>query len=182
VRLTRSEPRRAISKRIEPVILFAVGKTTFAIAASAVDEIRNLDGLVSCSMSSAYLNLRKVKFTFERNRKNYLVVDANLHFHTPPTRATRILVLRNSSVAVLVDSIDRMCELTAVRKLPQAFTGEERSWYRGLTVVEDRLIPVINPQGFLSKAETAVALTDLVERRVADEVKGLATAKGVVSV
>ena len=95
---------------------------------------------------------------FERNKKNYLVVDANLHFHTPPTQATRILVLRNSSVAVLVDSIDRMCELTAVRKLPQAFSGEERQWYRGLTVVEDKLIPVVNPQAFLSKAESAARL------------------------
>jgi chemotaxis signal transduction protein len=181
VRLTRTEPRRSISKRIEPVILFAVGKTTFAIAASAVDEIRNLDGLVSCSMSSAYRSLRKVKFTFERNKKSYLVVDANLHFHTPPTRATRILVLRNSSVAVLVDSIDRMCELTAVRKLPQAFTGEERSWYRGLTVLEDQLIPVVNPQAFLTKAETAVALTDLVGGRAGEEAKKITTAKGAVS-
>ena len=179
MRLTRSEPRRPISKRIEPVILFAIGGTKFAIAANAVDEIRNLDGLVSCSMSSAYRNLRKVKFTFERNRKQYLVVDANLHFHTPPTRATRILVLRNSSVAVLVDSIDRMCELTAVRKLPQAFTGEERSWYRGLSVVEDELIPVINPQAFLSKAEVAVALSDLAPKSLADERSGSA-AKGVV--
>ena len=179
MRLTRSEPRRPISKRIEPVILFMIGATKFAIAANAVDEIRNLDGLVSCSMSSAYRNLRKVKFTFERKRKQYLVVDAGLHFHTPPTRATRILVLRNSSVAVLVDSIDRMCELDAVRKLPQAFTGEERGWYRGLTVVDDQVIPVINPQGFLSKAEAAVGLTDLERGQVADEPSSNA-AKGVV--
>jgi chemotaxis signal transduction protein len=180
MRLTRTEPRRSISKRIEPVILFAIGKTTFAIAASAVDEIRSLDGLMSCSMSSAYRSLRKVKFTFERSKKNYLVVDANLHFHIPPTQATRILVLRNSSVAVLVDSIDRMCELTAVRKLPQAFTGEERQWYRGLTVVEDKLIPVVNPQAFLSKAESAVALTEIAAR-IAEEAKKVLTAKGAVS-
>jgi chemotaxis signal transduction protein len=180
MRLTRTEPRRSISKRVEPVILFAIGKTTFAIAASAVDEIRSLDGLASCSMSSAYRSLRKVKFTFERSKKNYLVVDANLHFHTPPTQATRILVLRNSSVAVLVDSIDRMCELTAVRKLPQAFTGEERQWYRGLTVVEDKLVPVVNPQAFLSKAESAVALTEIAAR-VAEEAKKVLTAKGAVS-
>ena len=177
MRLTRSEPRRPISKRIEPVILFAIGATKLAIAANAVDEIRNLDGLVSCSMSSAYRNLRKVKFTFERNRKRYLVVDANLHFHTAPTRATRILVLRNSTVAVLVDSIDRMCELDAVRKLPQTFSGEERGWYRGLTVVGDQVIPVINPQGFLSKAESAVALADLA--RIVDE-RDSSAAKGVV--
>ena len=179
MRLTRTESRRPISKRIEPAILFAIGKTKFAIAANAVDEIRNLDGLVSCSMSSACRNLRKVKFTFERNRKQYLVVDANLHFYTQPTRATRILVLRHSSIAVLVDSIDRMYELTAVRKLPQAFSGEERAWYRGLTVVHDELIPVINPQAFLSKAEVTVALTDLARRSVGDE-RGSAAAKGVV--
>ena len=125
-------------------------------------------------------SLRKVKFTFERNRKQYLVVDANLHFHTQPTRATRILVLRHSSIAVLVDSIDRMYELTAVRKLPQAFSGEERSWYRGLTVVHDELIPVINPQAFLNKAEITVALTDLARRSIGDERDSSAAAKGVV--
>ena len=162
------------------MILFAIGKTTFAIAASAVDEIRSLDGLVSCSMSSAYRSLRKVKFSFERNKKNYLVVDANMHFHSPPTQATRVLVLRNSFVAVLVDSIERMCELTAVQKLPQAFSGEERQWYRGLTAVDDKLIPVVNPQAFLSKAESAVALTELATR-VSEATHNASTAKGAVS-
>jgi hypothetical protein len=73
-----------------------------------------------------------------------------------------------------------MCELTAVRKLPQAFTGEERQWYRGLTVVEDKLIPVVNPQAFLSKAESAVALTEIAAR-IAEEAKKVLTAKGAVS-
>ncbi len=43
----------------------------------------------------------------------------------------------------------------AVYALPQAFHGEERQWYRGLTYLEDRVIPVIKPDGFLTPEEFA---------------------------
>jgi hypothetical protein len=37
--------------------------------------------------------------------------------------------------------------------LPQSFHGEERTWYRGLTVMDRKVLPVANPQGFLTAAE-----------------------------
>jgi hypothetical protein len=40
-----------------------------------------------------------------------------------------------------------------VYALPLGFQGEERQWYRGLTYLEDRVIPVINPAGFLTPEE-----------------------------
>ncbi|MFZ3382104.1 MAG: hypothetical protein WA193_20895, partial [Candidatus Acidiferrales bacterium] len=40
-----------------------------------------------------------------------------------------------------------------VYALPQGFQGEERRWYRGLAYLEDRVIPVINPAGFLTAEE-----------------------------
>ena len=169
MRLTRTEPRWRNLKRVEPVILFGVGNHTFAIPASSVEEIRNLDGLVPHSVDSPFSNLRKVKFSFERNKKICFVIDCNLHFRMQASCPTRILVLRDLPIGLLVDRIDRMCELPAVRKLPQAFTGEERTWYRGLAVVKDEPVPVVNPLAFLSKAEIAIAQADAGRIRASSE-------------
>jgi chemotaxis signal transduction protein len=46
-----------------------------------------------------------------------------------------------------------MAELPAVHELPQAFTGPERRWYRGLAYVNDTIIPVVDPAGFLTADE-----------------------------
>jgi hypothetical protein len=54
---------------------------------------------------------------------------------------------------VLVDRIERMAEIPAVYALPQAFSGAERRWYRGLAFVDDVVIPVIQPAGFLTLEE-----------------------------
>jgi hypothetical protein len=43
--------------------------------------------------------------------------------------------------------------LNAVHALPKAFRGEERNWYRGLAYIEDNVIPMVNPAGFLTAAE-----------------------------
>jgi hypothetical protein len=48
-----------------------------------------------------------------------------------------------------------MADVSAVHALPQAFQGEERQWYRGLIYLEDRVIPVIKPDGFLTPQEFA---------------------------
>lgn len=181
MRLTRSNFRKRVDRQAEPAILFTVSSSIFAIAASAVEEIRNIEGLVPCAMGDTYKGLRKVKFFLERNQRKYLVIDSNLHFHATPSQATRLLVLRNAPLAVLVDNIDRMCALSVVRKLPQAFTGEERHWYRGLTVLNDRVIPLVNPQAFLSQAETAVALSELLRAGVAREEDKNVLAKGAAT-
>jgi hypothetical protein len=63
------------------------------------------------------------------------------------------MILREFRVVVLVDGIDRMAEIPAVYPLPRAFSGKERFWYRGLTYLEDHVIPVIHPGGFLTRDE-----------------------------
>ena len=63
--------------------------------------------------------------------------------------------MRQIRTAVLVDSIERMADVASVHALPQAFQGEERHWYRGLIYLEDRVIPVIKPDGFLKPEEFA---------------------------
>lgn len=146
---------------MEDVILFNVNHTVFAIAANAVDEIRNLDGLTIYSAGSfAQSKLQKVKYTLVREKKDrdrcYFVVDASAHFHMPQSRGGRVLVFRNSLCALLVDSIDRMTQIATVFAMPKAFQGEECNWYRGLAVMEGCVVPVVNPDAVLSKGEVAV--------------------------
>jgi len=40
-----------------------------------------------------------------------------------------------------------------LQALSPAFCHEERAWYGGLTVLDQNVIPVVNPQGFLTEQE-----------------------------
>jgi chemotaxis signal transduction protein len=141
------------------VILFSVNQTTFAIAAGAVDEIRNLDGLTPFQPSFT-ARLTKVKHTLVRENKDpdqtYFVVDSAVHLKLKSSTPGRLMVLRGVKAAVLVDAIDRMTQIAAVHPLPRAFQGDERQWYRGLALVEGRVVPVVNEHSFLSRSEVTV--------------------------
>jgi chemotaxis signal transduction protein len=97
----------------------------------------------------------KVRHLVERSHRTYYVVSGCAHFGLRVTRPTLVLILRQIRTAVLVDSIERMADVTSVHALAQAFQGEERQWYRGLIYLEDRVIPVIKPDGFLTPEEFA---------------------------
>jgi len=162
------EQRRA-TQRGEPVILFRVGESTFAIAATAVDEIRNAQGLKPLRTAPDLTN-SKVRYSLLRDGKFYFVVDATVHFKMLPARATRVLVLRNTKTAVLVGDIDRMTEVCGVHPLPNAFRGAERNWYRGLALLgaqpKHEVVPIVNPGAFLTKVEMqalgdAISTTEL---------------------
>lgn len=137
----------------EPMILFRVAHQTFAIAADAVQEIRSTDGLAGAAMEFEQSEVPKVHHTIERARRTYYVVNAGAHFGLPVTRPTLVLILRQLRSAVLVDRIERMVEVSKVHSLPRAFAGQERKWYRGLTYLDDHVIPVIQPNGFLTPDE-----------------------------
>lgn len=143
----------------EDVILFTVCGFRFAIAANAVSEIRGLEGLQRFSLGASYLRSAQVDFTVERNGTVYFVVDAARHFRLPPSNPTRVLILRQTAAAIQVDSTDRMMKISALHALPQAFSGDERNWYRGLAVIGGDVVPVVNQHAFLSKAEMAVLKT-----------------------
>jgi chemotaxis signal transduction protein len=170
---------RAKKQQLEDVIVFNVGETRFAIAANAVDEIRNLDGLVA-HKSGFDQRLAKVKFTLVRDKKDrekiYFVVDASAHFRKSASKGSRVLVMRNSSVALMVDEIDRMMQISAVITMPNAFGGDERNWYRGLAVMDGKVVPVINPESFLNKGEIAV-----LEAKARAQSASVGTAKGAAS-
>lgn len=150
---------RKVAPKHEDVILFSVGGMTFAIHASAVDEIRNLDGMSPFRASFA-ARLNKVKHTLVRENKDpdqtYFVVDAAAHLGLEKGFPGRLMVMRAVRAAVLVDGIDRMTQIATVHALPHAFTGKEREWYRGLAVVNGRVVPVVKEESFLTRGEIAV--------------------------
>ena len=148
-----AKPRRA--RASEAVILFCIANQTFAIAADAVQEIRSTDSLGGTAIEIEQAEVPKVRHLVERARRTYYVVSGCAHFGLRVTRPTLVLILRQIRAAVLVDSIERMADVATVHPLPRGFEGDERKWYRGLTYLEDRVIPVINPGGFLTVEEFA---------------------------
>lgn len=152
----------------QQVILFHTGDVTFAIAATAVEEIRGADGLQPFAAGGLHPRLAKVKYTLSRGGARYLVVDSNHFFRMLPTRSTRVLVLRGQQVCVLVDGIERMADVHRVLPLPLAFSGEERAWYRGLILFGDHVVPLVNENSFLSKAESAVLQASLAAHTAAE--------------
>jgi chemotaxis signal transduction protein len=147
----KGKTRRA--RHSEQVILFAVANRMFAIAAATVQEIRSTDSLAVSANEIDHSEILKVRHTLERSHQTYYVVNAGAHFGLPVTRPTLVLILRQLRVALLVDRIERMAEIVAIHALPLAFAGEERRWYRGLTYIDDHVIPVIQPSGFLTSDE-----------------------------
>ena len=140
----------------EMVILFSVGGVKFAIVADAVDEIRELGGLKEFSTGISDPKLKSVRHTLDRQGQRYFVLDGCSHFGARERRPTRLMVLRHVRAAVMVDSVDRMQEIQLIRPLPDAFSGKERDWYRGLAVIKGKVVPVVKPEEFLSKAEVSL--------------------------
>ena len=153
----------------EGVILFSVCGFKFAIAAGAVKEIRGMEGLSELTLGGIAERVEKLRFTLERGGATYFVVDAARHFHLPGSSPGRVLLLRNAPTAVLVDSTDRMTDISVLHALPRAFTRDERTWYRGLAVVGGEVVPVVNPAAFLSKPEQEIVRNSL------ERLQGVAT-------
>ena len=134
----------------ETVVLFIVANQMFAVAAESVHEIRSTDSIAGTANEIENPELPKVRHTIDRSGRTYYVVNAGMHFGLPVTRPALVLILRQFRAAVLVDRIERMAEISGVYPLPLAFTGDERRWYRGLAYLDDSVIPVVEPTGFLT--------------------------------
>jgi CheW-like domain len=146
-------PAARRARHPETVVLFFVAHQMFAIAADSVHEIRSTDSLAGAANELENSGVPKVRHTLDRTGRTYYVVNAGMHFGLPVTRPSLVLILRQFRAAVLVDRIDRMAEIPGVYPLPLAFTGDERRWYRGLAYLDDSVIPVVEPTGFLTPRE-----------------------------
>ena len=151
---SESRPGRR-SSRSEPVILFSISGQTFAINANAIQEIRTTDSISAAATEVSVPQIPKVRHRLRRGRIAFNVVNGGVHFGLQVSRAAQVVVLRNYRVAVLVDSIDRMETMTLLMALPPGFCGPERSWYRGVTLVSENVVPVVSPAGFLTEQEIA---------------------------
>lgn len=154
MRLAASQKSHPV--RTEQIILFRASNQVFAISSASVQEVRSVDGLAGAAVDVNEPSLAKVRHAIRRGDRNLYVVNAPLHFGLRPTPAALLFLLHKSRVALLVDGIEKMTTMSRLQALPGAFCHEERVWYRGLTVLDQNVIPVVNPSGFLTAEEMAL--------------------------
>jgi hypothetical protein len=75
-----------------------------------------------------------------------------------------VFILRQTRTALLIDNIEKMTGMTQLQALPLAFCNQERRWYRGLTALDQTVVPVVSPEGFLTEEEVLVLENALVQR------------------
>jgi len=139
--------------RTEQIILFRISGQTFAISSASVQEVRSVDNIAGMARDLPESHLRKVRHSIRRGDRTLYIVNAAVHFGLQPQPASLVFFLRRTRTALLIDGIDKMTTMTRLQALSLAFQGEERSWYRGLTALDQAVVPVINPEGFLSLEE-----------------------------
>lgn len=149
-------PQKSQPVRTEQIILFRASSQVFAISSASVQEVRSVDSLAGAAVEVNESSIIKVRHAIHRGDRNLYVVNAPLHFGLRPTPAALIFLLRKSRIALLVDGIEKMTTMTRLQALPGAFCREERAWYRGLTVLDQNVVPVVNPSGFLTTGEIAL--------------------------
>ena len=142
--------------RSEQIILFRVSGQLFAVSSASVQEVRSVDSLAGAAAEIASPVLKKVKHIVRRGDKSLYVVNGAMHFGLPLTPGALVFILRRTRTALLIDGIDKMSAMTMLQALPQAFCHEERQWYRGLTALDQTVVPVVNPEGFLTAQELAL--------------------------
>ncbi len=151
-----SANNKAHQPRTEQIILFQVSGQTFAISSASVQEVRSVDNIAGLARELPESPLRKVRHSIRRGDQTQYIVNTALHFGLQPRQASLVFFLRRTRTALLVDSIEKMTTMSRLQALSHAFQGEERSWYRGLTTLDQTVIPVIQPEGFLSLEELSL--------------------------
>jgi hypothetical protein len=94
------------------------------------------------------------------------VVNGTIHFGLPLIPGTLVFILRQTRTALLIDGIEKMTSMTRLQALPLAFCNEERRWYRGLTALDQTVVPVVSPAGFLTEEELLL-LDEVLSQRLA---------------
>ena len=149
----REKTRQA---RTEQIILFRVSGQIFAISSAAVQEVRSVDNIAGMARELPESNLHKVRHSIRRGDRTQYIVNAALHFGLQPQPASLVFFLRRTRTALLIDGIEKMATMSRLQSLSLAFQGEERNWYRGLTTLDQAVVPVVHPEGFLSLEELTI--------------------------
>ncbi|HKO04994.1 MAG TPA: chemotaxis protein CheW [Candidatus Acidoferrales bacterium] len=151
IRAPQPKVKSAAPPRQEPVIVFVIAGTELAIPAAAVHEIRSTDSLAGEAAVFDQPDFPWVRHTIERGGTTQYVVSVGTFFGLPRSRPSLVFVLRGVRYALLVDRIERMDALSTIYALPSAFQGDERRWYLGLALFEEGVVPMLNPQGLLTR-------------------------------
>jgi chemotaxis signal transduction protein len=146
-------PTKSQPVRTEQIILFRVSGQLFAVSSASVKEVRSVDTLSGAAKEIAQAGLRKVRHIVQRGEHSLYVVNGAMHFGLPPFEPALVFVLRHTRTALLVDGIEKMTTMTRLQALPQAFCNDERDWYRGVTAIDQTVVPVVKPEGFLTPDE-----------------------------
>jgi chemotaxis signal transduction protein len=142
--------------RTEQIILFRVSGQIFAISSAAVQEVRSVDNIAGMARELPESHLRKVRHSIRRGDRTQYIVNAALHFGLQPQPASLVFFLRRTRTALLIDGIEKMTTMSRLQSLSLAVQGEERNWYRGLTTLDQAVVPVVHPEGFLSLEELTI--------------------------
>jgi chemotaxis signal transduction protein len=154
--MRHAAPQKSHAPRTEQIILFRASTQVFAMSSTSVQEVRGVDSLSGAALDVNEPTLPKVRHAIRRGDRNLYVVNAAVHFGLRPSPAALVFLLRKSRVALLVDGIEKMMTMSQLQALPGVFCHEERAWYRGLTVLDQNVIPVVNPAGFLTSEELSL--------------------------
>ena len=149
-------PHKTPQVRAEQIILFRASNEIFAISSGSVQEVRSVDSVAGAPVAVGEPALKKVRHAIRRGDKNVYVVNTAIHFGLRPSAPALVFLLRKSRVALLVDSIEKMTTMTRLQALPRAFCNEEQTWYRGLTVLDQNVVPVVDPAGFVTPEELSL--------------------------
>lgn len=141
--------------RSEQVVLFSIAGQMFAISANAIQEIRTTESIAAVALELCSPAVPKVRHCLRRETDSVYIVSGYAHFGLNVSRPSQVILLRKQRIAILVDSIDRMETMKYLMNLPPGFCGPERLWYRGITLIMDRVVPVLNPSGVLTATEIA---------------------------
>ncbi len=149
-------PLKSSPGRSEQIILFRVSGQLFAVSSASVQEVRSADSLSGGASEINAPGLHKVRHVMRRGDRSLFIVSGATHFGLPASPGTLVFVLRKTRTALLVDGIEKMTTMTRLQALPLSFCHEERQWYRGLTALDQTVVPVVHPDGFLSDEELAL--------------------------
>jgi chemotaxis signal transduction protein len=149
-------PGKAGPAKTEQIILFRVSGQLFAISSASVQEVRSADSMSGAAADISAPGLRKVRHVLRRGDRSLFIVNGAMHFGLHAAAGVLLFVLRKTRTALLIDGIEKMTAMTRLQALPLSFCHEERQWYRGLTALDQTVVPVVHPEGFLSPDELAL--------------------------
>ncbi len=149
-------PVKPSSAKTEQIILFRISGHLFAISSASVQEVRSADSMSGAATDISAPGVRKVRDVLRRGDRSLFIVNGAMHFGLHAAGGSLLFVLRKTRTALLIDGIEKMTSMTRLQALPLSFCHEERQWYRGLTALDQTVIPVVKPEGFLSPEELAL--------------------------